>query len=115
MSEYTIQELRAMHIMSKPVLNKALEKSEEVLREEKMSHRAQVTISRLAMACESYDDVIDTLLAEIDRLNERKAETWDKFQCEGCETKFAVERDPDDFIDEPICPACSSDNVRDAK
>lgn len=71
---YTIQELRAMHKLSKPELKKAMEKSKIVARTDATSREAQHVIGVLVQACESYDEVIDQLFDEIDRLNGMKVQ-----------------------------------------
>jgi hypothetical protein len=74
MRMYTIQELRAMHKLSKPEFKKAIEKANRVANTEVMSKESRQVITALAMACESYDEVIDQLFDEIDRLNSMKVE-----------------------------------------
>lgn len=70
--EYTIQELRAMHKLSKPELKKVVEKADSIARTEVMSPVARHALTKIVMACESYDEVIDQLFDEIDRLNGQK-------------------------------------------
>jgi len=31
---------------------------------------------------------------------------WDKYECEGCKRRFAIEQPEGDEIEEPICPSC---------
>lgn len=68
---YTIQELRAMHKLSKPELKKALDKSKKVAAMD-VSREARHVIESLVQVCQSYDEVIDQLFDEIDRLNGMK-------------------------------------------
>jgi hypothetical protein len=70
--EYTIQELRAMHKLSKPEMKKAMDNINRLLQTEKMSTKTEHAIVCLMAACKSYDEVNDTLFEEIDRLNGMK-------------------------------------------
>lgn len=31
---------------------------------------------------------------------------WDKYECETCKRRFAIEQPKDDEVEEPICPSC---------
>lgn len=70
--DYTIQELRALHKLSKPEMKKAMDKTNELLKSEPMSRKVRVALDALSVAVKSYDEVIDTLFAEIDMLNGMK-------------------------------------------
>lgn len=67
----------------------------------------------------SKDEINSTLFDEVFRLKQelnemKKRDSWILLQCEECEANFAIDMEGK-VIDEPICPVCSSDNVRDAE
>lgn len=34
--------------------------------------------------------------------------TWDKYECDECGRKYAIEQPKEDEVEEPICPCCGS-------
>ncbi|MCM3703825.1 hypothetical protein [Paenibacillus macerans] len=67
-----IAELKKMHTWSKPELALAIKNTERHVKTTNLQPKTKHTIQALVMACQSYDEVIDELFAEIERLEAMK-------------------------------------------
>ncbi len=69
-----IAELKKLHVCSKPELALAIKNTEHHMETSNLQPKTTHTIQGLIMACKSYDEVIDELFAEIERLTCELAE-----------------------------------------
>ncbi|MEK5166011.1 hypothetical protein NYE69_27195 [Paenibacillus sp. FSL R5-0527] len=63
-----IAELKKLHVWSKPELALAIKNTEHHMKTSNLHPKTTNTIQALIMACKSYDEVIDELFVEIERL-----------------------------------------------